>query len=370
MPNRRILFLVPLFAVVFIGAFFLFNARRSRPTSGPVEAAATAPVHSPVRPPTKSRITAARPVAPDSPPAGASPFWQRFLAADTNLAKIDPASLARYLQANGTNAESLLAAFQTTHDTALLKMAATNFPGDPAIQMTIAAMKIFPGQERVWLDRLKESDPENSLANFLSAAELLKSKHPEAAFKELNDAAAKTKFDDYSAQKVQGLEEIYMADGRPPAEAKALAAMQLILPHMIQMRELSREMADLQKQYIARGDSVSAEGMSAVGMNLGQRLISGDGARTVIGQLVGISIERNILANLPEQNYSFLQDQTPKQKIADLLSQKNVLQQDAKLFNSFIQSASEADLVNYFDRMKLSGEHNAFEWIRNRVPTQ
>jgi hypothetical protein len=161
-----------------------------------------------------------------------------------------------------------------------------------------------------------------------------------------------------------------MADGKSPAEAKALAAMQLILPHLIQMRELSREMADLQKQYIARGDTTSAEGMTAVGMNLGQRLISGDGARTIIGQLVGIAIERNVLANLPEQNYSFLQDQSPKQKTAALLDQRNVLQEDAKLFNSFIKSASEADLVNYFDRMKLSGEHNAFEWIRNRVPAQ
>jgi hypothetical protein len=162
MPNRRILLLVPLFAAVFIGAFLFFNARRSRSTSAPVDTATIAtiaPVPSPVRPSSAPRAASPRAGAPDSPPGAASPFWQRFLAADTNLAKIDPASLARYLQANGTNAESLLAAFQTTHDTALLKMAATNFPGDPAIQMTIAAMKIFPGQERVWLDRLKESDP-------------------------------------------------------------------------------------------------------------------------------------------------------------------------------------------------------------------
>jgi hypothetical protein len=76
-----------------------------------------------------------------------------------------------YLTRNKRSAASLLAAFHALDNTNYLNEAAANFPNDPQLQWTILTRDAFPQERRQWLDRFKASSPDNSLANYLSAAD-------------------------------------------------------------------------------------------------------------------------------------------------------------------------------------------------------
>ena len=66
-----------------------------------------------------------------------------------------------YLRTSGRNATSLLAAYRTTSDPALLAEAMRNFPDDPQVAFEAALRKdVSPDEQRKWLDVLKKSDPD------------------------------------------------------------------------------------------------------------------------------------------------------------------------------------------------------------------
>jgi hypothetical protein len=156
----------------------------------------------------------------------------------------------------------LLAAFQATHDKEYLRMAAAAFPNDPNVLSQVVAHKVFPGQEREWLEKFKTASPDNSLSSYLSANDYFKNKKPELALQELAEGIAKPKYQDYLREKVQDLEEVYLLSGKSPSEAKGAAAWNLLMPHLQEVRGLSREMAALQQQYLREGDKAAAETMA------------------------------------------------------------------------------------------------------------
>src|SRR5207249_1733411 len=106
------------------------------------------------------------------------------------------------------------------------------------------------------------------LANYLSALDYFKNQQPELALKEFAEGSAKTGLNDYSVERIQGLEEIYLAAGQSPAEAKALAGVGLQMPALMQLRDLGRAMAGLETQYGSAGDAASAQAVAKMGLGL------------------------------------------------------------------------------------------------------
>jgi hypothetical protein len=221
-------------------------------------------------------------------------------------------------------------------------------------------------ERRDRLERFKTAAPENALADYLSAREHLKNGRADLAVADLLTADKKTRFQDYSLDAMQNGEELYLHSGKTPIEAKVLGGSTTLLPHLAQLRGLARDMAALQVQYLAGGDTASAENLAQMGMRLGQQLTQGEGSRFLINQLVGLAAAKDVLTPLDAQKkYDFLHD-TPAHYLEQMNAQRTVIRENSQYVEQWIQSASEPDLISYFDRIKVFGESEAIAWLRKR----
>jgi hypothetical protein len=186
------------------------------------------------------------------------------------------------------------------------------------------------------------------------------------ALKELAEAANKTRFNDYTLEKMQDLEEVQMLSGKSIAEAKAVAMSSVTLPHLKPLRELSVELGGLQQQYISAGDVASAEAVARLGWNLGQQLSAGEGARCLINQMVGLAVERNVLTPLPPDSQPDFLQRPVKDQLDAMTAQREAARTLAPLFDQLIARGSEVEIISFFDRMKLYGEYAALAWLRDR----
>ena len=197
-----------------------------------------------------------------------------------------------------TSAASLLAAFQASEDSTYLKEAAANFPHDPRVQLAVLMNNTFPDNRRQWLDRFKESAPDNSLASYLSAHEYFQAGQFEAGINELIAASRRPRFEPYTFEGMLNMQDLLMTAGKSPVEAKVSAMLGASFPHLAQMRQLSSEMGEMQSQYRTTGDAASFDAMTAIGLTLASRLNGPQGSRCIIDQLVGIAMESQFLKPL------------------------------------------------------------------------
>jgi hypothetical protein len=293
--------------------------------------------------------------------------WLLFLLTNNGeMPKLPREVIDRWLASGRTNAEDLLAARQAGGGMEFLRRALANFPNDPRVLFAASALDDGSEERRARLDRFQAAAPENALADYLSARDHLKNSRPEQALVDLLAASGKTHFQDYSLDAMQNAEELYLQAGKSAAEAKALATSTALLPHLAQLKSLAQEMGVLQRQYLAAGDGASAEQLAQMGLQLGQQLMDGEGSRTLISQLVGIAVERIVLNPLdPERNYNFLQGNT-HEYVAQLDARRAGVRETTQLLDGWMRNASEADLISYFDRLKIYGESSAMAWLRQR----
>src|SRR5215218_9172736 len=123
---------------------------------------------------------AADDAAPSVAPGTTSNLFQRLMAGELDL-QLTPEQTAEYLRQYGTNAETLLA----TKKKDCLKLAAELFPDDPRVQYAVVTRDLFPEARREWLDRFKQSAPDNAMANYLSARDYLRAGDREQGLKDL-----------------------------------------------------------------------------------------------------------------------------------------------------------------------------------------
>lgn len=318
--------------------------------------------HSPIRlkAPTAVAPKMAGPAPASVPAAQVSPtkpegVLARFFENPDTLLKLSAAQLQAYLTANKRNAESLLAAVRLTGDLAFLREAAKNFPNDPAVQLEMAFRSGDPSERRRALDALKQADPDNALSDYLSALEHLRAGDQTSAFSDLSEASAKGTLDDYALTALQSAEEAYLAAGFTPVEAKAAAMMGLQRRQVEPLRELSKQIAALQKGYTETGDSASAEAIRQLGHALGRQAQSG--AAFFIDELVGMNIERQFL----DPSTAAVRQQELKQRTDYIRSLAGSPQWEA-----LMRQGSAAELTLFLDRQKLYGEEAAIRWLLER----
>lgn len=147
----------------------------------------------------------------------------------------------------------------------------------------------------------------------------------------------------------------YLAAGFTPVEAKAAAMMGLQRRQVEPLRELSKQLAALQKAYTAAGDPASAEAIRQMGHALGQQAQSG--AAYFIDELVGMNIERQFL----DPASAAARQQELKQRTDYIRSLANSPQ-----WKQMMTSGNAAELTLFLDRQKLYGEEAAIRWLLER----
>lgn len=355
-----------IFAGVFAAILFVIRLTRHETSDAPATPAESAIEEQAPEPQIQSTVEPPSPGAPPTAkPVRQKSILERIASNDASVFKLSPDQVQSFLAKNGTNAESLLAAFNITSDKDLLREALRQFPDSPSVLATAIANDALPGQRAELTERLKQLSPDNSLANHLSARDHLKNGQPDLAIKELAEASAKSGFHDFTVERIQGLEEAYLGAGYSAAEAKALAMSGIHLPALSQLRELGREMSALQRQYAAEGDTTSVESLARMGRALADDIARGGGG-SLLGQIIGVVVERDFLGGLdPNHTYDFL-PQPVRDRLAHLEAQNRSIRDDARFSGQWMQGASDAQLIVYFDRLKLYGESAAINWARSQ----
>jgi hypothetical protein len=287
-----------------------------------------------------------------------------------SLATNEPPKLTReqieaFLQANHRNAASLLAMARLTGDKSFLKEAMEKYPNDPRVAFDAVWKSDSPEERRQWLEKFKQNAPDNALAGYLSALDYFRSGQTDQAVQELLGASGRSQFQDYSWDYIQDAEEAWRSAGYSEAEARMMAAWQLKIPQLRELRYLDQNIVDLANAYRQAGDEASAQAALAYSLQLGQRL-SEFPNDLLLNQLVGLAIQRNALGALdPNSPYG-----PTGQTVADLLQQLQQQRAAVKVLTEATvplqQTMSPQDWITYIDRMRAFGELSAMEWLINK----
>ncbi len=312
----------------------------------------------------------ADPPLPGTPAAGPVDRTNLFAALfepGAEVPRISEEVVQRWIAAGRTNAADLLAIRQVNGDRKFLLQALSNFPGDPRVLVAATVLKDDPEGARARLDQLKRSAPNNPLADYLSAQNHLKNGRPEAAFADLAAAAGKTAFDDYSLDANLGAEELYLAAGFSPGEAKAFGTANTLYPHLAPLKDMARQLAEMEGQYVAAGDVESAARLAQYGVQLARQLTESGGGKPLIADLTALSIVGLALKPLPaDQRFDFLES-TPAEILAQQRQTRAALTENSNRFSDWMRIAKESEVVAFFDRWKLYGEAEALRWMSHRM---
>jgi len=282
-------------------------------------------------------------------------------------ATLTSAQVEPYLNANRRSAASLLSAFRTTGDQALLQEAMQKYPNDPQVAFEAVLRKDAPPAERrQWLDAFKQSAPENALVNYLSALDHFKAGQTDHAVQDLVAASGKAQFQDYSLDRVQDDEEAYLSAGYPVAEAKAVATSHLLLPQLAQMRDLGRNIIDLANSYQQAGDEASRQAALQMAVNLGQRYSNASAGELLISQLVGVALERMALSAMDPNSLYACGGQTVQNRLDQLAQQRVAVKELSIQADPFWQTMTDQDWISYHSRSATFGEEAAMRWLVNK----
>jgi hypothetical protein len=286
-------------------------------------------------------------------------------SSDTN--KVPRAVIESFLSSKGRNAESLLAAFTASQDKAYLKEAAANFPQNRQIQLAMVLNPSSPEEQRAWLDRYKQNDQANAVGHYLSALNYLQQKNPESAMQDLTAASTYGLFNTYRQDQATQLEELHLAAGFSPAEAKKAAMEGCTGPKVLSnVKELADQIMDLQQQCLQANDRVSAATLANYGLRMGRRLNFDGGGMLLNDQLVGISVEQQFLTLYETASTPGFVEKPVAQRQAELQRQKDTLNQQAAAFAEFYQNQTdETVLLDYYNRVENNGEAAALRWWKS-----
>jgi RNA polymerase sigma factor (sigma-70 family) len=327
-----------------------------------------------------NRVTGSKHAGPrlPAPPLGSTADRTADEATGTNLLirllngedtpRLTAEQIGPYLEENHRDATSLLAAYRTSQDPALLQEAMDKFPNDPQVAFeAVFKRDITPEERRRWLEAFKSSAPENGLANYLSAAEHFKSGQTDQAVQDLMAASAKS-FQDYTGERSQADEEAYRSAGYSEVETRMAATMGLLLPQLSEMKQTGLKMIDLAKSYRDAGDPASAQAALDLAITMGQHFdgSTGKAGMPLITQLVGLAIQRMALTTMDPASPYGSAGQTVQDRLNQLAGQVSTIKEGARDFDRVQRQMSPQDCIAYVDRTRKFGEENAMKWLMNK----
>ena len=285
--------------------------------------------------------------------------------------KLTGEQVEAYLKANGRKASSLLAAYRTSGDPALLKEAMGKYPNDPQVAFEAVSDKdLSPEQHRRWLNLFEQSAPDNPLANFLSALDYFNAGQIDQGIGELTAAAGKQTLKNYTLDRWKDDEDAYLSAGYSVAEAKFLATSELSLPQLAPIKQLGQDLVDLANAYSKTGDQASAQAALQMAMDLGQHYVSASPGDAMISQLVGLVVQRNALRAMNPNGPYGDTGQTVRDQLNQVEQQRTALKELAQRAGDLLETMPDQEWVNYFDRWIIFGDSAAAQWLVNKYGQQ
>jgi len=257
-------------------------------------------------------------------------------------------------------------AFRATGDEKFLQEALEKFPHDPQVNFAAVFDKDAPAEDRrKRLDAFKKAAPDNALANYASALDYFKAGQTDQAAQELTEAYGKKQFQDYSLAFIQNGQEAWMAAGYSAADAKTINGIELLLPHLAAVKELSQNIVTLAESYRQAGDQASANAALMIAADLGERFQGGPG-QSVLSQLVGFAVQKNALSSLDPATPYGDSGESVQQHLDDLTKQRDAMKHVVQQTSALIENLSPQDWISYQDRWRSFGEQAALQWLAQK----
>lgn len=274
-----------------------------------------------------------------------------------------------FVDENHRSLDSLLGAYGASEDRAFLKEAVTAHPNNPKALYAAYfyaseynSEAVATPERRKYLEALKTADPKNSLPWYLSARDYFKAGQPQAALAELRTASTLAGYDYYALEYMQDTQDAFAAAGHPELEAKAESTFGLPLPHLAQLRDLSRALVEQATAARQAGDQAGANEILSLGLSLAQRFEPGQ--KLLIEDLVGVAVERTLLGALdPAAPYGD-GSQTVNDRLEQLNQRRDALKALGKNSDAVMPVLTEQDLNMFIDRLKTVGEASALRWAK------
>ncbi|HSY17657.1 MAG TPA: sigma-70 family RNA polymerase sigma factor [Candidatus Acidoferrales bacterium] len=299
------------------------------------------------------------------------PSTNLFSRFKDNAPKLTADQVEAYLKANGRKASSLLAAYRTGGDPALLKEAMEKYPNDPQVAFEAVLNKDFsPAQQRQWLDAFEKSAPDNALANYLSAYNYFTSGQIDQGIQEVTTASGKPQLQDYTLNRAQDDEEAYLSAGYSAAEAERISDAWLMVPQLNQIKQLGVNLVDLAKAYTQSGDQASAQAAFEMAIGLGQRFTDPSTDPMLLDQLVGMAIEKIALSAMPPESSFGGNGQTAQDQLNQITQNRAAISKLMQQVTPLLPTMSDQDILNYENRRRAFGEVAALQWVANKYGPQ
>lgn len=279
-------------------------------------------------------------------------------AAKSDFPKLTGEELEAYLDAHHRGAGSLLAAFRISGDEDFLREAMGKYPTDP--QVLLASLRIGgdPASRLEILKSLELADPENRLADCLSARILFDLGKEDEALAALSRSAGKP-FHDYSLLATQDVEEAYLTAGFSPVEAKTASLYQSTKTSLMQMLGVADGLKKLRENSRSAGDDATVQASMDIQFEMARQIGRGG---FLVDELVAMGVEKRALEEIgsPEA----------RARIVEIEQEKHAMQADAQRIATRMGDSSipESEWLLYFDRTKLFGEKAANQWMLEKYP--
>ena len=217
-----------------------------------------------------------------------------------------------------------------------------------------------------FIERFKTADPSNPLPWIFSAQELFKTKQTAEGLAEIRAALERPAFYTYANERMDGAQRLYEDAGMSPVEASLLAMAGLTLPHMTAAQQASRSLMEWQKSAADSGDTGAADDAIRLTYDLGRTFATPEASRTLLGQLVGVSMEARALKALPADAQPAWLVVAPAQRLAEMETQKQNVRDLTAGFDWVMQSQNENLLAEYLRRNRQDGELSALTWLKTQ----
>jgi hypothetical protein len=86
----------------------------------------------------------------------------------------------------------------------------------------------------------------------------------------------------------------------------------------------------------------------------------------VVGQQIGVLIERTLLSKLPPDSRPAFLNGTVQQRLDEVNAYRQSLRPLTMAYTDMMARGNELEIISYFDRLKIQGEYKAMLWLHNR----
>ena len=296
-------------------------------------------------------------------------FRQMLTTREMNR-EIAKSDLDTWIESMGDNAsakgQALAIAGLMLDDPELIRQGIAADPHNPHTLFIGANFTNFDADEKLALrKRLMEADPNNALAAYMTASQLMADGNQQEAMNLLKDSAQRSQMDDFGTKTQLLMEEAYLAAGLSAQAASIRSTFEYGVPHLLEMKSLTKDMKSMHSA-MAPEEVIESRRIAAT---MGYRLSNQSTPNNIVNQLMGVSLELSTLEGLPDDAPSSYHGLNVGEARSNIMAEKERLTQAANNFGDHQDRLmSDPDLMQrYIQRFRLTGEMEALQWLQRTL---